>query len=506
MKRTLSLILAMLMLLSAFTACSDNSADASGETAAVSGTDTTAGNTDAAASGDEEPAETTRKDVDDGLGDYNFGGASYRAAQPESSSYEFYAEELNGESTNDAVYNRNLRIEERFNAKIETVNFASTTDVISEVQNLVASGTDAFEVATHVAYKAYTPISNGSYRNWYDVPTVDFTRPWWNNLANTQNTINGRLYTATGDINITSLLNTYAMFFNMDVAANFGITAESLYTHVYEGTWTIDRMIELLSSIYVDENGDGVRDNGDTYGYAAWPGISSDAWLAAFDQPISTKDDEGFPQAAIMTDKTVTALEKIYNFYYNTDGALGTTTALVSAEYEVTMFVNDQVVMVPSIFNDAFTEYRYMDSTYGIIPYPKWDEAQEQYLNNARDQYTVIGIPLSKTDDSLEFIGVITEALAAESWKTVFPEYYNVALKGKYSSDRDTANMVDLVLAGRNFDFAFLFGEQQFQRLPYFFRDLLAAGDTNFSSKYAKIEKALNKTLAKIKEFYGYEG
>jgi len=493
----------MLMLLSAFTACSEGGTAAEDTTSAVTDTADTPAAEDTA---EKEPAETTREDVDDGLGTYNFNGASFRAAQPESSAYEFYAEELTGESTNDAVYNRNLRVEERFNAKIETINFSGTSAVLTEVQNLVASGMDAFEVATHVAYKAYTPIGNGSYRNWYDVPTVDFTRPWWNNLANTQNTINGILYTATGDINITSLLNTYAMFFNMEVAANFGIMAADLYNYVYEGTWTIDKMIELTSSIYVDENGDGIRDNGDTYGYAAWPGISSDAWLAAFDQPISTKDDEGFPQAAILTDKTVAALEKIYNFYYNTDGALGTTSGLGSAEYEVTMFVNNQVAIVPSIFNDAFTEYRHMDATYGIVPYPKWDEAQSQYLTNARDQYTVIGIPLSKTDDSLEFIGVITEALAAESWKTVFPEYYNVALKGKYSSDRDTANMVDLVLAGRNFDFAFLFGEQQFQRLPYFFRDLLAAGDTNFASKYAKIEKALNKTLVKIKEFYGYEG
>ena len=504
MKKTLSLILAMLMLLSAFTSCSDNSADNAGETTAPA---VSAENVGAEAGEDSaEPAETTRADVKDGLGEYNFDGLVYRAAQPESSAYEFYAEELTGESTNDAVYNRNLKIEERFNTKIETINFASTSAVITEVQNLNASGTDAFEVATHVAYKAYTPIGTGSYRNWYDVPNVDFTQPWWNSLANTQNTINGILYTATGDINISSLLNTYAMFFNMEVAENFGIKAETLYNYVYEGTWTIDKMIELTSAVYVDENGDGVRDNGDTYGYAAWPGISADAWLAAFDQPISTKDEEGFPQAAIMTDKTIAALEKIYNFHYNTDGALGSSSGVGSAEYEVTMFVNNQVVMVPSVFNDAFTEYRHMDATYGIVPYPKWDEAQEQYLTNARDQYTVIGIPLSKTDDSLEFIGVVTEALAAESWRTVFPEYYNVALKGKYSSDRDTANMVDLVLAGRNFDFAFLFGEQQFQRLPYFFRDLLAAGDTNFTSKYAKIEKALKKSLDKLKTFYGYEG
>ncbi|MBO5257138.1 MAG: acid shock protein, partial [Clostridia bacterium] len=232
MKKTLSLILAMLMLLSAFTACSEGGTAAEDTTAAVSDTVDSTSDAPAAEDTEAEPAETTREDVKDGLGDYNFNGTSFRAAQPESSSYEFYAEELTGESTNDAVYNRNLRVEERFNAEIETINFANTTAVLTEVNNLVASGSDAFEVATHVAYKAYTPIGNGAYRNWYDVPTVDFTRPWWNNLANTQNTINGILYTATGDINITSLLNTYAMFFNMEVAANFGIMAADLYNYV----------------------------------------------------------------------------------------------------------------------------------------------------------------------------------------------------------------------------------------------------------------------------------
>lgn len=510
MKKTISLILAAMMLsgtVTCFAGCSEKASD-DGSKDSTSGDSGTAGTEVSASDGDAaeaeaEPAETTREDVKDGLGEYNFDGNEFRAAQPESSAYEFYTEELTGESTNDAVYNRNLKIEDRFNTKIVSVNYQNSTSVINDIKTLIAAGTDAFEVATHVAYKAYTPISNGSYRNWYDVPNIDFTRPWWNELANTQNTINGILYTATGDINISSLLNTYAMFFNVDLANNYGITAESLYNYVYEGTWTIDKMIELTSSIYQDTNGDGKRDDGDTYGYAAWPGISSDAWLAAFDQPISVKDEDGFPTAALNTDKTVAALEKIYNFYYNTDGAYADMT---TSEYEVTMFVNDQVVIVPSIFNDAFTQYRYMESTYGIIPYPKWDEAQTRYLTNARDQYTVIGIPTFKTDDSLEFIGVVTEALAAESWRSVFPQYYDVALKGKYSLDRDTANMVDLVLAGRNFDFAFLFGEQAFQRLPYFFRDLLEARDTNFASKYKKSEKAMNKSLVKLKELYGYEG
>lgn len=171
-------------------------------------------------------------------------------------------------------------------------------------------------------------------------------------------------------------------------------------------------------------------------------------------------------------------------------------------EYEVTMFVNNQVIMVPSVFNDAFTQYRTMDAAYGIVPYPKWDEAQTRYLTNARDQYTVLGIPAFKGDEDLEFIGVITEALAAESYRSVFPQYYDIALKGKYSVDKDTANMVDMVLSGRNFDFSFLFGESEFQRLPYMFRDLLADRSTDVASEYKKIQKILSRSVGKMSELF----
>lgn len=493
MKRILTLLLVASMLLSA-AACSDNAADettiAPADTAAsVSGSE----------SAEETTGETSRSDVKDNLPEITFNGQEYRAASTTSTQYEFYSEEITGEATNDAVYNRNLLIEDRFDTKIVSVEYSGLSAITSDVATLVAAGTDAYEVASHCAYKAYTPIRARAYRNWLDVENIDLTQPWWNKLANDQSTINGYLYTITGDINISSLLNTYAMFFNIDLAEDYGITAESLYNSVYEGTWTVDNFIATTSAVYQDTNGDGQKDDGDTYGFAAWPGISADAWLAAFDQPVSGKDENGFPTPVFMTDKTVSAVEKISNFYYNTQGCYAD---MGSPEYEVTMFVNNQVIMVPSVFNDAFTQYRTMDAAYGIVPYPKWDEAQERYLTNARDQYTVLGIPAFKTDDSLEFIGVITEALAAESYRSVFPQYYDIALKGKYSVDKDTANMVDLVLSGRNFDFSFLFGESEFQRLPYMFRDLLADRSTDVASGYKKIQKILTRSVGKMSELF----
>jgi len=502
MKRTGAFILAVLMLLSSLTACSENAGDG-GETDGAVQDAVTA---DTAASESEDAAEETadensRANIPDNLPEITFDGQEFRAAQQISNKYEFYSEELNGEGANDAVYNRNIKIEDRFDVSITSVDYESLGAITSDVAKLVTAGTDAYEVASHCAWKSSTPIRAHVYRNWNEVEHVDFTQPWWNQLANESNTIKGILYTATGDINVSSLLNTYAMFFNIDLAADYGITPEMLYNYVYEGTWTIDKLIETTSSIYEDTDGDGKKGNEDVFGYAAHPGISSDAWLAAFDQPITGKDENGFPTVVFMTDKTVAAFEKIFDFYYNSVG----TYAMAAAEYEVTMFVNGDVIMIPSIFNDAFNSYRYMEASYGIVPYPKWDEAQERYLTNARDQYTVLGIPAFKTDESLPFIGIITEALAAESYRSVFPQYYDIALKGKYSVDKDTANMVDLVLAGRNFDFSFLFGDSEFQGLPYMFRDLLREKITDISSRYAKIRKALNKSVEKIAGYYTIE-
>lgn len=499
MKRTGAFLLAMLMLLSSMASCSEGSGETETEASAAPGiTETQPDETGAAA---EETDLNSRAAISDNLPEITFDGREFRAAQQISNKYEFYSEELNGEGANDAVYNRNLKIEDRFDVSIQSVDYDSLGSITSDVAKLVQAGTDAYEVASHCAWKASTPIRAGVYRNWNDVEAVDFTQPWWNQLANESNTINGVLYTATGDINISSLLNTYAMFFNIDLAADYGITPDMLYNYVYEGQWTIDKLIETTASIYEDTDGDGEKGNEDIYGYAAHPGISSDAWLAAFDQPITGKDENGFPTVVFLTDKTIAAFEKIYDFYYNSVG----TYAMAAAEYEVTMFANGDVIMIPSIFNDAFNSYRFMDASYGIVPYPKWDEAQERYLTNARDQYTVLGIPAFKGDSEFEFIGVIIEALAAESYRSVFPQYYDIALKGKYSVDQDTANMVDLVLAGRNFDFSFLFGDSEFQGLPYMFRDMLREKQTDMSSRYAKIRKALNKSVEKIAKYYTIE-
>ena len=494
-KRTVAVILAVLMLASSFASCSNNSSVDNQDNA-----NETSASTEAKEAEETEPAEEVddidaRKAISDDLPDTKFDGREYRILTTEGGaiygfdySSEIIAEELTGDACNDAVYNRNIDIETRFDTKITCQTNTSPSTYIG---TFVQSGTDEFEVVGMYNFLAFNAINSGAVYNWCEVPHINLEKPWHNSLANTSATINGRLYAICSDLAITSMLYTHAFFFNSTLLEQYGTSADDMYNLVKEGKWTIDKAIEITSPIYEDLDGNGQRDASDRYGfgYSIWN--AADVWLAAFDQPICKTSDEGV-EMTFMTDKTTAIVEKLCKWHYDTNCFFN----YPNIYEEETRMRDGTLVFAPIRFKACFDALRDMEDPYCMIPYPKWDEAQAQYLTNADDKFTVFSVPLTAVN-SLDFVGTIYEALSAESYKTVYPTYYDTALKGKYSSDPTTAEMVDLIMAGRNFDFSFQFAESCFKQIPYWVRQALQSNDPNIASKYASIQKALNKSIEK---------
>lgn len=491
LKRTVSSGLILCMLLASvgsIVSCGESKDPGTKETTAnTQSSETTPINT-------EDLSDLERRQlISDGLPDEDFKGEPFRFAVESNKEFEIWSEDLTGEVTNDSIYNRNLTIEERFKVKITA---EVLTDVHSKVNQYVIAGDDAFEVMGFQAYLSYTPITAKALQNWYDMPYMDFEQPWYNKITNDAATFNGKLFNLTCSLSVTQMQYTYAMFFNQRIVEEFGYTPSNLYQLVYDNEWTFDKFKEIVTSIYIDVNGDGKKDVNDVYGYAAELTHPSDVWLAAFDQPVSGKDSDGNVIIEFVNEKTMSALEKIYDLTYNYDS-----TNVYSTQYdEYKYFANSKVAICPLPFKVAYAELRDMADSYGILPYPKWDSNQEQYKTNIFDQYSAYGVP--KTVSDTKFVGIIMQALCAESYKTVYPAFYDVALKNKYTEDLDTAAMVDIVMAGANMDFSFMFGESVFQRTPYMFRDLIRDKSTDLSSKYSKIEKVLRKSLEKLYTYY----
>ena len=496
-KRILAMLLAVLLTApAAMTSCSESTQNA----------ETTAGDTAATPVAGEETAEEVNVEelspaeqralIPDNLPEMTFEGRSYIFAVEEAKSYEIVSEELTGEATNDAVYDRNLRIEDRFDVKIEVT---PTTNPYDNVKNVVTSGTYAYDIVGFFNFKAYVPIMAGVLYNWCELPYVDLTQPWHNQLANDPATINGKLYAINSDLSISTLQYTYGMFFNYNIWENYGVTGQDLYDMVFDGSWTSEKMLSLTGGIWEDTNGDGAHDRNDIHGYSVYLGLNtSDIWLAAYDLDVATINDDGTFEITFFNEKTVTALEKAIALSYDEIGTFRNTTDWRDVPRA---FAEGKIAMSQLYFGETTESLGDMEDTYGILPLPKFDEAQTGYYTNAWDQFSVFGVPLTLADADKDVTGIIFEALCAESYKTVFPAYYDQALKSRYSAEPATAEIIDLIMAGRKLEFTFQFGEN-LSALPYMFRQMLGKNSTDIASTYKKQQKALNKVVQRLIDIY----
>lgn len=472
-KRIVSLIMAGLILASS-AACAQQS-DIESESESQSVTTESEGV-------ESEVPDNPRLLISDNLGEHDFDGISFRIAGVHLE--DVWVEGVTGDVCNDALYNRNAKVGDRFNCNIEIAEEA-------DLKQSVAAGTKDFEVISITDYQVCEANVGENLLDWTEVPNIDFDQPWYNKLANDNFTINDILYTVCSDLSLTAMTYSYGIFFNTELMNNYQYSEETMYDLVRSGEWTFDKMSGMVESMYQDENGDGKKDEDDFYGFAYEITNPADVWFFAFGETVTKKNSDGELVLSFMSEKTVDIYNKLLDFHYNNPGFCSYSEIYLEERY----FHDSKVAMAPLRFHAAYNVLRDMEEEYSIVPYPKWDEAQQKYYTCADDKFAVFGIPTTAYDD-LDFVGVIFEALSAESYKTVFPAYFDEALKKKYASSVETGEMIDIIMNGRNFDFSFQYGITIFQRLPYFIRDNLKSNKA-FTSSYDKLEKVIRNSLEK---------
>lgn len=137
-----------------------------------------------------------------------------------------------------------------------------------------------------------------------------------------------------------------------------------------------------------------------------------------------------------------------------------------------------------------------MTSEYGIIPYPKYDAAQEDYYSFVHDKFTVVGIPITVSDTAE--IGAVLEAMASEGQNTVMPAYYEIALTSKYVSDEDSVNMLNTIIGNIRMDRAWIFGPNVNAIGAKLLRNQIWYNTSTVASTYKANYSAVSKGLATI--------
>ena len=471
--------------------------------ASACGGSTPADTTAADTTGETTPAETEMS-FDPDLPEKDFGGYEFTFAVRGDGksngawhSHDLIAEDLTGETLNDAIYQRTSYIEEKYNVKFDLMWCGETglklTDgeMASTVSKLILAGEDEIDAILSSPYTTVGFMMNDYLVDLNTVEYLNLAKPWWDQNANANLSFNGKIFFTTGELTYIDNKCTYSMIFSKNVADMYDI--ESPYDAVRSGTWTLDKLISDSKKVVSDLNGDSVMDHNDRYGFASWQdncfGI-----IHASGNTFGKINDKGEPELTFYTERMVNTWEKLIEFSehpaflqlrpghafysaFNTGNAVEPVFA--------TLLENDQLLYAYSTTH-MILQYRDCESDFGIIPMPKYDEKQDRYYSTAHGYgTTLLSIPVTATDTSRT--GLILEAFAAKSMELVTPAFYDVTLTGKTIRDEDSAEMLEIIYGSKIYDIGYFF---QWGNLTNIVLNSYNAKDINISSFYKEAESA----------------
>ena len=447
---------------------------------------------------DEAGGESTPEDADidprlavsDDLPEKDYGGDKFNIIYIDWSSYQLYqfADEETGEVMNDAIYYRQKKVEERFNIVINPINIGWGVggDVVGTISKTVKAGSHEYDLALTHCNSGVTKLMAERYvLDWNTIPTINFSKPWWNKDAIETLSIGNRLYFATSDFIIPE---PNAVFFNKEMIKNFGL--DDPYKLVRDGKWTIDKMTEMAKVVSRDLDGDGQWTDKDQYGLVT----QFDWYFLALGPSCGmksvTKDDTGRFIINNNIEKMQSILEK-YNALVNNKSITYTFPyGAMGDQYISALPLSTGRVLFHFDPLPQAVRYRGSEVDYGILPFPKYDDKQEKYMNLSWNGF--MAIPATVLD--LEKQGIILEALSAESYKYCVPAFYDVLMNVKLTRDEDSIEMLDIIYAGCVYDL-----DINYEIYIGAIRDLLHRNSTDYASHF---EKQINSAQAKLDKIY----
>ena len=431
----------------------------------------------------------TEIDYTSDLSTERYDGYNYRMLVRKGKINDQYLEDDSEDLVESATYKRNKEVEDRYGITI-TVSESNDSNYETDALNSILAGDDAYDLIFAHSRAAFVYAIQGAAMNFNDISTIHLDKPWWTQDITESCNINGKLYVLDGDISTSGLGATMCLFFNKRIFDELGY--DYPYEMVKDGDWTFDEFSYLAKKGGADLNGDGVMDpEVDQYGFRAEQWEAPMNILYTGGQKIYDKDDEGNLQLTLYSTKTVEIYDEFFSLMNNASCILFSTATGYKGSG---MFSEGRAMFTDTELRHAQT-LRNMDDDFGILPYPKFDEA-DNYATATNGGSHLLVIPITVSD--AERTGAITEALCAIGSRDVIPAFYEKSLKTKYARDEESEDMIDIIRSSRIYDIGYVAGGT-FQSCGC---DLANSTNHDFASYYASGETAAKTNLEEFTRDY----
>ncbi len=353
--------------------------------------------------------------------------------------------------------------------------------------NYQAAMTGTYDVA-QAALQGYLSDLNG-------IEGLDLTNEWWDQKANQDMTIHGKMYYTTGDISLTDNQVTHCILFNKELAKSI----EDPYQLVFDNKWTFEKLAEMALQVSEDVNGDDKMDRYDKYGLLTW-NDSMLQILASAQQRICTVNDESEITLTVYNDTIASLFDDYNELVFTQKNVINYQNGYSQNDWDplrLAMFDEGRAMFYMTLFTTV-PKHRDSDVDFGILPFPKYDSSQSDYGHQVSAFHgQFLCVPAFIEDE--KFVADILEYLAATGKDIMTPAYYEKTLVGTHFRDEESGEMLDIIFASRVYDIGIYYNIGGYKDMV---ANLIKTPNPSFSRMYNAYKNKAEKELTSLNSDY----
>lgn len=395
---------------------------------------------------------------------------------------DIWVETANGDVFNDAVFNRNLYLEEKYGFKFALHRSADT--YAKELRTYVLAQDDTYDLAFPMARTAASISQLGCLVDLYELNYIDPETDVWNHVFNNEMVYDGKLFFITGDISVNAFKAVRVMMFNKTLYKEYNL--ESPYELVNSGKWTFDKLNEQVSVGARDLNGDQKMTVDDQWGMTMQTATAGLPFF--YGAGLKTVEMvDGLPQITLDSSHASDVFDKIVNILSDESvHFIGT------AEDAKQIFSEGRALLYAEVLKSAI-DLRSSEVEFGLLPAPKYNEEQDFYRAYA-DCWCISPAVIPISAKNPELSAFVLQATSEASTNTTRTAYYDVALTYQQLRDEESREMLDLIFDNFTLDSCDLY---QWGGMVESIRKVFGRVSTgNLSSILASSKKALEVTIS----------
>ncbi len=427
-KRMLSLMLALLLLTLAFTACGgDDSKDTQADT--------------------KDTVET------DGLNlpELDYEGADINILVGTQLAMYFETDGL-GDVVSKAVYERNAEVCDRLGILLgftDMDGYSSGATAFTTAIRSSAMSDGYYDIVIPTQSFGNTLIVEGIYTNLYDYEYLHFDEDhWWDGYTD-QAEVDGKLYTAAGDFTPGALMSLQVLYMNRGFLKDYS-DIDDPYELVRNNAWTLEKMLDMCKEVTADLDANGIWDDSDRYGWTmVQNGIAALPTMAGVKYVNKTANGYEYTLASDtsinLLDTVKAAMDNNSIRYFKFDN-----------DAMSTSFLSGKALFMSNSITDVY-DIKSSKIDYGILVHPKYDDSQEKYYVGTGG-LNVCAITEGLTEERAIRASAVLEAFAYYSAKILTPALFGDFLQGQAAQDVETYEMLETIRECAYYDVGLVYG------------------------------------------------